>query len=72
MNCTLPGSSVHGILQARMLAWIAMPSLGGIFLTTITIRIQNGATLLKTLAVRLVRPILSVACTPTSDLPAKL
>ena len=53
MNCTPPGSSVHGILQARMLAWIAMPSSGGIFLTTTTIRIQNGVTLLKTLAVHL-------------------
>ena len=26
MDCSLPGSSVHGILQARMLEWIAMPS----------------------------------------------
>ena len=26
MNCSLPGSSVHGILQARMLEWVAMPS----------------------------------------------
>ena len=24
MNCSLPGSSVHGILQARMLEWIAI------------------------------------------------
>ena len=23
MNCNLPGSSVHGILQARMLEWVA-------------------------------------------------
>ena len=28
MNCSLPGSSVHGILQARILEWIAMPSSG--------------------------------------------
>ena len=26
MNCSPPGSSVHGILQARLLEWAAMPS----------------------------------------------
>ena len=26
MDCNLPGSSVHGILQARILEWVAMPS----------------------------------------------
>ena len=26
MDCSPPGSSVHGILQARMLALVAMPS----------------------------------------------
>ena len=26
MNCSLPGSFVHGILQARTLEWVAMPS----------------------------------------------
>ena len=26
LDCSLPGSSVHGILQARILAWVAMPS----------------------------------------------
>ena len=26
VNCSLPGSSVHGILQARILEWVAMPS----------------------------------------------
>ena len=25
MDCSLPSSSVHGILQARMLEWVAMP-----------------------------------------------
>ena len=29
----LPGSSVHGILQARILEWISMPFCQGIFLT---------------------------------------
>ena len=29
MDCSLPGSSVHGILQARMLGWVAIfPSPG--------------------------------------------
>ena len=26
MGCSLPGSSVHGILQARILKWVAMSS----------------------------------------------
>ena len=26
MNCSLPGSPVHGILQARILEWVAMAS----------------------------------------------
>ena len=26
MDCSPPGSSVHGISQARMLEWVAMPS----------------------------------------------
>ena len=25
MDCSLPGSSLHGILQARMLEWVAIP-----------------------------------------------
>jgi len=33
MDCSPPGSSVHGILQARILEWVAMPSLQMIFLT---------------------------------------
>ena len=28
MDCSLPGSSVHGILQARILEWVVMPSPG--------------------------------------------
>ena len=32
MDCSLPGSSVHGILQARILEWVAMPFSRGIFL----------------------------------------
>ena len=29
MDCSPPGSSVHGILQARILEWLAMPSSRG-------------------------------------------
>ena len=29
MDCGQPGSSVHGILQARTLEWVAMPSSRG-------------------------------------------
>ena len=31
MDCSPPGSSVHGILQARILEWVAMPSSRGFF-----------------------------------------
>ena len=34
MNCSPPGSSVYGALQARILEWVAMPSSRGIFLFT--------------------------------------
>ena len=33
MNCNPPGSSVHGILQPRILEWVAIPFLQGIFPT---------------------------------------
>ena len=33
MNCILPGSSLRGILQARILEWVAMLSSRGSFLT---------------------------------------
>ena len=29
MDCSLPGSSLHGILQARILEWIAISFSGG-------------------------------------------
>ena len=29
MDCSLPGASVHGILQARLLEWVAMLSSRG-------------------------------------------
>ena len=33
MDCSPPGSSVHGIVQARILQWVAMTSSRGIFLS---------------------------------------
>ena len=33
MDCNPPGTSVHGILQARRLEWVAMPPSRGIFPT---------------------------------------
>ena len=32
IDCSLPGSFVQGILQSRILEWVAMPSSRGIFL----------------------------------------
>ena len=32
MDCSLPGSSVYGILQARILEWAAIPFSGAVFL----------------------------------------
>jgi len=29
MDCSLPGSSVHGIFPARILKWVAMPFFRG-------------------------------------------
>ena len=29
LDCTPPGSSVHGILQARILEWVAIPFFRG-------------------------------------------
>ena len=31
MDCSLPGSYVHGILQTRILEWVAIPFFGGSF-----------------------------------------
>ena len=33
VDCSLPGSSIKGILQARKLQWVAIPLLQGIFPT---------------------------------------
>ena len=33
VECSPPGSSIHGILQAKLLEWVAIPFTKGIFLT---------------------------------------
>ena len=33
MDCSLPGSSIHGISQARVLEWVAISFIQAIFLT---------------------------------------
>ena len=33
IDCSPPGSSVHGVLQARILEWVAVSYSKGIFLT---------------------------------------
>ena len=33
VDCSPPGSSIHGILQAKLLEWVAIPFTKGIFLT---------------------------------------
>ena len=40
MYCSPPGSSVHGILQAGMLEWVAMPSARGCFQPKVRTRIS--------------------------------
>ena len=50
MNCDLPGSSVHGILQARILEWVAMPSATGKFYLTLdvlTYYVEPGGSVVK-------------------------
>ena len=41
MDCSLPGFSVHGILQARILEWVAIPLLQGIFLEIETMSLKS-------------------------------
>ena len=46
MDCSLPGSSVHGILQARILEWVAIAFsrdlLKEYFLTQLDLQLQTG------------------------------
>ena len=42
MDCSLPGSSIHGIFQARMLEWVAMYS--GIAELSNNVQVNSGVT----------------------------
>ena len=47
MDCSLPGSSVHGIFQARLMEWVAFPSPGdlpdpGMKPTSVTSALAGG------------------------------
>ena len=44
MDCSPPGSIVHGILQARILEWVAIPSPGDLPYP----RIEHGSPALQT------------------------
>ena len=43
MVCSLPGSSVLGIFQARMLEWVAMPSSRGSSRSRSQTKVSNGS-----------------------------
>ena len=43
MNCSLPGSSVHGILQASLLEWVAFPSFREAFQPRDQIQVSHTA-----------------------------
>ena len=45
MDYSPPGSSVHGILQARILEWVVIPSPGGLALLQL-IRLSKNANLI--------------------------
>jgi len=55
MNSSPPGSSVYGILQARILEWVAMPSSRGTSRPS-----QAGSLLLAPLGKPIVIPVLIV------------
>ena len=42
MDCSPPGSSLHGILQARTLEWVVIPPSRGSFLPRDGIRGKDG------------------------------
>ena len=53
MGCSLPGSSVHGILQARILEWVAMPSSRLLSHSYVLIMVSHGLSLVITLILTL-------------------
>ena len=53
MDCSLPGSSVHGILQARILEWVAIPSSRLLSHSYVLIMVSHGLSLVITLILTL-------------------
>ena len=51
MDCSLPGSSVHGIFQARVLEWVAIKECSNY--RTIALILQASKVMLKILQARL-------------------
>ena len=51
MDCSLPGSSIHGIFQARVLEWGAIA-----FSDQASLSITNSQSLLKLMSIELVMP----------------
>ena len=47
MDCSLPGSSVHGIFQARILEWVAMSSSRGSSRRRYPTRVSSGSPALQ-------------------------
>ena len=45
MDCSLPGSSVHGILQARIPEWVAVSSPTGSYLNLNKLKSKSPVTL---------------------------
>ena len=56
MDCSLPGSSVHGIFQARVLEWVAIAfSLNQLYLSKKYISERNFANSLLNTAIRRIK-----------------
>ena len=82
MDCSLPGSSVHWILQARMLEWVQSSSVQSLscvwlFVTPWTaahqasLSITNSRSLLKLMSIKLVMPFSHlILCSPLLLLPS--
>ena len=70
MDCSLPGSSVHGILQARILGWVAMPSSRGSSQPTVRTHVSYIGRCVPYLWCHLGSP--SIMGTLVSPIPQKL
>ena len=40
MDCSLPGSSIHGVFQARLLEWVAI-AFSGLYMTFANLQIRK-------------------------------